>query len=102
VTVLYRPFIFEAGNAQGLVAAAEASFLLAFSLFRIRSLLTAARSLRRMPYLTFVWMYTILSIAALSTFGNFGILARQRTLLYPIFLVLLCIKRAPRKQRAIR
>ena len=100
-TVLYRPFFFEAGNAQSLMAALEGSVLLVLSLIRLRSLWASARGIRRMPYLTFAWMYTILSIAALSTFGNFGILARQRTLLYPIFLVLLFIK--PReKQRAVR
>ena len=67
-----------------------------------RSVWASAKSLRRLPYVTFAWMYTLLSIAALSTFGNFGILARQRTLLYPVFLVLLCIKPQAKKNHVVR
>jgi len=102
VTVLFRPFPNEAVNAESLFAALEGTLLLCFCIIRIRSIWAAARSVRRLPYVTFAWMYTALSIAALSTFGNFGILTRQRTLLYPVFFVLLFVKPVEKRRAVIR
>jgi hypothetical protein len=48
----------------------------------------ALRSLRDQPYLVFCLAYTLLFLVAYSSFANFGLLARQRVQLYPLFLVL--------------
>ena len=45
--------------------------------------------LRRNPYLVFAVVYALAFILAFSGFANFGILARQRVLMVPFFLVLL-------------
>jgi hypothetical protein len=87
-TVLFRPLLFEANNIQSGLAALEGSFLLVLAIFRLRSVLAAIASIRRQPYLAFALTYSALSIVALSLVANFGILARQRTLLLPFALAL--------------
>jgi hypothetical protein len=49
------------------------------------------RNFRRLPYVTFVVVYGVLFVIAFSSFGNFGILARERCQLLPFFLVLLAV-----------
>ena len=90
-TVLYRPFIVEAHNNQSLLSALETGFLLFLSVVRLRWALTAARMLRRRPYLALCAAHTALMIVILSSAANFGLLARQRVQLLPFFLALLCI-----------
>jgi hypothetical protein len=91
VTVLYRPFVFEAHNVQARVSALEGVLLLVLSIVRIRWLLAAIKSVRKQPFVMFALVYVAASIVGLSSLSNFGLLARQRVLLYPLFLVLLTI-----------
>lgn len=91
VTVLFRPFVTEANNAQALVAAIESAFLLVFSLLRIRWFLAAVRSVRRQAYVAFALVYTGLFVIAFASFPNFGLLARERVQLLPLYFVLLSI-----------
>ena len=53
VTVLFRPFIFEAHNAQARLAALESTALIVLFLLRFRWVMAALRSLRRQPYVVF-------------------------------------------------
>ena len=89
VTVLFRPFVFETHNLQSLLAAIEGTALMIFCLVRFRWEWAAIRSLRRQPYVVFCLVYSFLFIVAYSSYANFGLLARQRVQLYPLFLVLL-------------
>ncbi|HEX6331130.1 MAG TPA: hypothetical protein VF129_07565, partial [Actinomycetota bacterium] len=91
VTVLFRPFIFEAHNTQALVAAVEGSVLIAIVLYHWRSLVASLRGFRRQPYVAFVLAYVAMFIVGFSSIANFGILARQRVQLYPLFFVLLSL-----------
>jgi hypothetical protein len=91
ITVLFRPFITEAGTLEMLGSAVEGAFLLALTIWRFRWLIAALKSLRRMPYLIVMIAYAGVSIVALTAVGNFGILTRQRTLIFPAYLVLLCV-----------
>ncbi|MGH8892828.1 MAG: hypothetical protein ACRDWY_05910, partial [Actinomycetes bacterium] len=99
VSVLFRPFLFEAGNPQMLLAAVEGTFLLllvARSLPRLRSV---PGRLRRNPFVTMCAIYSLLFIYAFSNFANFGLLARERVQVLPFALVLLCLpRRASRPQ----
>jgi hypothetical protein len=99
VTVLFRPFFFETHNLQSFLAALEGVALLVLCLLRVRWIWAAVRSLRRQPYVVFCSVYTGLFIVAYSSFANFGLLARQRVQLYPLFLVLLSIPPALRRRR---
>jgi hypothetical protein len=91
-TVLFRPLAFDAHNAQSLIAAAEGTFLLLLTLLRISWIVGAARSIRRRPYVAFTFAYTGLFVIAFSSVANFGLLARERVQLLPLFLVLLCVR----------
>jgi hypothetical protein len=91
VTVLYRPFPFEADNVTSVIAAAEGLALLGLTLFSIRRLMTVPRRLLTDAYVSFVVCYTLVFTFAFSAVGNFGILVRQRTQLLPIFVVLLAL-----------
>lgn len=90
-TVLFRPFLFEVHNAQGLAASLETTLLLGLCLARWRWVLAALRSVRRQPYVAMAFAYTGLFVLAFSGFANFGLLARERAQLFPLFLVLVCI-----------
>jgi hypothetical protein len=99
VTVLFRPFVFEVHNLQSLIAAIEGTMLMLLCLLRIRWVSTALRSLRKQPFVAFCLVYCGLFIVAFSGFANFGLLARQRVQLYPLFLVLLSIPPLARSGR---
>jgi hypothetical protein len=91
VTVLFRPFVTEAHNAQALVAAIEGSILMLLCMLRFRWIWAALKATPRTPYLVFVVAYCAMFIVAFSSFANFGLLVRERTQLYPLFLMLLAV-----------
>jgi hypothetical protein len=99
-TVLFRPFPFEAHNFQALAASFETTFLLLLSLARFRWVIAALRSVRRQPYVAFAIIYTALFIVAFSSFGNFGLLARERVQLFPVYLLLLAVP-PPEKRKDV-
>ncbi|MGH9177592.1 MAG: hypothetical protein ACRD0N_03425, partial [Acidimicrobiales bacterium] len=90
VTVLFRPFLFEARNGPAMVAAAEGTVMLALVVLARRRLVALPRLLRRHPYLLASLAYVIVAIYLFSSFRNLGLLARQRVQLLPALLVLLC------------
>ena len=91
LTILFRPLPWEAGNAQMLVQSLEGLFLLGLTLAAWPRLRRLPSVLRRNPYVVFAVVYAIAFIVAFSSFANFGILARQRVLMLPFFLVLLAL-----------
>jgi hypothetical protein len=91
VTILFRPFPFEAHNAQAAVTALESALLLCLTLARGRSIWRAVRQLRRRPYVAFVLVYAAGFVVAFASISNFGILARERVQLLPFFFVLLAV-----------
>ena len=99
VTVLYRPFPFEAHSLTVLVASFEGLLMLVISLGSWRRLRGLPRALWSNPYMVFAVLYTALFILAFSNFANFGILARERVQMLPLFLMLLAIPAAPRSPR---
>jgi hypothetical protein len=91
-TVMFRPLPFEAHNAQALVTSFEGVFLLGFVALAIPRLRRLPREMFRTPYLTFAAVYSLAFITAFASFGNFGILARQRSQLFPLVMVLLAFQ----------
>jgi hypothetical protein len=100
VTILFRPFPFEAHNAQAAVTALESTLLLCLTIARRRSIWRAIRELRRRPYVAFILVYAAGFVVAFASISNFGILARERTQLLPFFLVLLAAPGSRRPARA--
>jgi predicted acyltransferase len=95
VTVLFRPWVWEAGNSQAFGAAAEGLVLMVVCATSWRRLVRLPRFFWRMPYVVYCVAFTALFIFAFSSISNFGILTRQRTQVFPFFLVLLAIPAPP-------
>lgn len=100
VTVLFRPFPIEAHGAEQLFTAAEGVVLLVITLGSLRRLRTIPRRLRSQPYVMFATAYVALWILAFGIIANFGILARQRTQMLPLFFVLLSVAPVVARSRA--
>jgi hypothetical protein len=91
VTVLYRPFPWEAHSLTVRVASLEGVLLLGLTVASWRRLRRLPRALWANPYVTYAFVYSALFVLAFANFANFGILARQRVQLLPLFLVLLAM-----------
>ncbi len=91
VTVLFRPFPWEASNLQALATSLETAALLVFAMLSWKRLRNVWVFKSGRPYIVLCLVYTTLFVIGFSTFGNFGLLARQRSLVYPFLLVLLCL-----------
>lgn len=87
-TVLFRPFPHEARNVQMLAAGLEGLLLLGLIAWRLPQLRRNFRMARGKPYLTFCIVYTALFVWAWSAISNLGIMARQRSLVFPFLLAL--------------
>ena len=99
-TILFRPLPWEASNAQLLIQSLEGLFLLGLTLASWPRLRQLPGTMRRNPFVLFCVVYTLSFIVAFSTFANFGILARQRVLMLPFFLVLLALPAPSPKDEA--
>ncbi len=89
-TVLFRPLPYEASSGFMAISALENSIILGAALLRIRSLGASVRNLRKEPFLLFCLLAVIMYGAVFSSFGNFGLLVRQRSLALPAFFVMFC------------
>jgi len=96
VTVLFRPLPGESRSPEGLATSLEGAALALLLVLSIPRLTTAARRLRRDPYLLYALSFVLLFIYAFSVIGNFGILARQRTQVLPLLFVALAVPAATR------
>ena len=88
-TVLFRPFPFEAHNAQAMLSSIEGTLLLALIIWRLPRMLANLRFVRRRPFLVFSLVYVVVFTVAFSAFLNLGILARERTQVIPFVMALL-------------
>jgi hypothetical protein len=91
VTVLYRPLPFETGSPQEALTAVEGVVLMALSIGVLRRSPRILRASRDHPYLMYCIGALLVFIIAFSGFSNFGILARQRAVIQPLFLVFIAL-----------
>jgi hypothetical protein len=84
--VLFRPFLFEATELQHFLAAAETTFILLLSLWKLPAMLRNWRDWRKNAYLVFCTFYTLAFAVAFSVVRNLGIIARQRGQVLAFFL----------------
>lgn len=94
MSVLYRPFLWEANNFGNMIAAGEAILLAGLTLASCRRLLNLPGTLWRRPFVAFAVLYVLMFVVGFSNIANVGILARQRTQMIPFFLIVLCIPAA--------
>jgi len=95
VTVLFRPFPWEAHSLNGLIAAAEGLLLIGLFVVGRRRLITWATTVLKRPYLVYCTAYAFTFIVTFSYIANFGILARQRTQMLPLVLTMIAMYPAP-------
>jgi len=100
IQVLFRPFPFEASNAQAVVASGEGLVLLVLFAVAIPRLARLPGHAVRRPYVAFAVTYSALFVLAFSAIGNFGILVRQRTQVYPFVIVAVALPVAIRAARS--
>lgn len=91
VTVLFRPFLWEASNSFQLAAALESAALLWLTVHRRASILLALRRCRREPFLLYCIMLLVFYSATFSSLANFGLLTRQRSLVLPALYALIAV-----------
>jgi hypothetical protein len=91
VTVLFRPFPFEAHGMEQLVTAAEGVLLIVLSIASYKGLLSILRRIRTQPFVTYCAVYVLIWAAVFGIISNFGILERQRSTMLPFYFVLLCL-----------
>lgn len=91
VTVLFRPFLFEASGTDMIVTSIEALFLLGLFAASWRRLLSIPRRLRSDPYLLLALAFIGIFVFLFGTISNFGILARERSVMMPFVFVLLSV-----------
>lgn len=99
VTVLFRPFPFEARGVQQLLSSAEGialAVLVASSLPRIAAWL---RRPRQGAFVMFSLTYLLVFVYLFSAMGNFGILVRQRTQVLPFVFVLVSLPAVARVRK---
>jgi hypothetical protein len=91
VTVLFRPFPWEAKSVTVLVSSGEGLLLLGLAAASWRRLRRLPHFLVRNGYVMFSFVYCALFILAFANFSNFGILARERVQMLPLVLVMLAL-----------
>jgi len=84
--VLFRPFIFEATQVQHLLAAAETTFILLLTIWKLPAMIRSWGQWRRNGYLVFCTLYTVGFAIVFSVVRNLGIIARQRGQVLAFFL----------------
>jgi hypothetical protein len=99
VTVLVRPFPFEARSAQVLASSAEGMLLLVVIVASFRRLARLPSAALRSPFVLAALVYLMAFTYAFSSINNFGILARQRVQALPFVFVLLCLPPRPKRSR---
>ena len=102
VSVIFRPFPWEARNPLAMLASLEGTMLLGLFVVGRRRVVGAVRSLLRTPYVVLCVVYSVLFVYGFSAFANFGVLTRQRVQLFPFLLVLLALPPFVRKDEGWR
>jgi hypothetical protein len=96
--VLFNPLIVKAhGNAQR-VAGLENTIIIVLILKSLRNLRMVPRAAFARPYVMLCTIYSLLFMYTFAALGNLGLIERERVMLLPFMLVLLCIPRAPKHQ----
>lgn len=99
LTVMFRPSMLDARSVTQMLSALETTALAAIFVLSIERLRGAFRLLLKEPYLLFCTVYSGMFAFAWSSIGNFGILVRQRSLAWPLFLIVLAVPLA--RQRSV-
>lgn len=95
--VLFDPLPINAHGSSQLIAAAENTVLLVLIAASARQLRIVVRASFTRPYVLLCLVYSLGFMYAFAALGNLGLIERERTMLLPLLLVLLCIPRGPKR-----
>ncbi len=99
ITVLFRPFPWEVHNVPALIQSFDGLILGVFMFFSRGRLFRSFLQQRRNPIIVFAFVLMLMSVIALATLGNFGLLARQRVIVLPFLFFMICAAEAVKKRR---
>lgn len=88
VTVLFRPFPWEASNAAAMVSALESAALFVLLLSALPGVVRRGTQFAQQGQLLYTVAFTAVFVYLFSAIGNFGILSRQRAQVVPFLLVI--------------
>lgn len=88
VTVLYRPFVFEARNVGVLISALEGTILIVMTVAASRWIWNVFPLMYRNNVAAFCGGYVLGFVVAFSNISNAGILSRQRVQMFPLLMIL--------------
>lgn len=91
VSVLFRPFPWEATSLQLLMSAVEGMILAGLATLSLRRASIALFLLRNYAYVALALIFIATFIIAFSSLGNFGLLVRERIMVLPLLFVLLAL-----------
>jgi hypothetical protein len=91
VTILFRPFLFEAHSDEQIATALETLGLALLVVVSWRRLLSVPWRLRAQPYVALALAFVLVFFFVFAVISNFGILARERTMMLPFALALLSV-----------
>lgn len=92
VRTITRPLLIEASTLTTLLPAIETTALIALAVLGYRRLAALPGVLRRSPYAVLHLFLAAITALAYTSFSNLAILVRQRSLLMPSLLLLLCVR----------
>ncbi|HEY4947733.1 MAG TPA: hypothetical protein VII19_07520, partial [Acidimicrobiales bacterium] len=96
--VLFDPLPLNAHGGAQLLSAVENSVLVVALLISLRQLRMVPRASLARTYVVMCLVFSATFLYAFSSLSNLGLISRERTVMMPFFLVLLCIPRGPRHQ----
>lgn len=91
ISVLFRPFPWEARNVGSMISAGEAGLIAVLLAVSWKRLLRWPGSAWRRPVLVYSAAYCLMFVVAFSSIGNAGILARQRSQMLPLLFVAVAV-----------
>lgn len=94
--VLFDPLPFNAHGSGEKFQALENLVLLVMLIAGLRSLRILPRASFARTYLIMCFVYVVSFCYFFASLGNLGLIAREATVMVPLYLVLLCVPRAPR------
>jgi hypothetical protein len=97
--VLFNPLLFNAHGLGELVAALENTAVIGLILISLRNLRMVFRASFARPYVMLCLVYSLTFMYAFAALGNLGLIERERIMMFPFMLVLLCIPRTPKRRR---
>jgi hypothetical protein len=97
--VLFKPLPFEVTSSTQAFAAVENLTIMALIAWSWRSLASVPRQLRESPFVVMCLIYSAGFLYLFSALGNVGLLARERTLLFPFLFVLFALSEPPSRRR---